>query len=252
MISPGRITTVLMNAAALAIMSFIPASPALAGPFFTAEVRETYEDNVAGLLADNPNVGAVQDNTAPVDDRGGRGSRGRGGGGLDDNPVVTPSPTGAGAPRQGDFATELYASIGASVPVALDTAVIVQASARHTAYFSFDQFDFTIIGASAGVRRRFSEIISVRASVNGKAKDYDNPLRDSTAYGAVLSLSEQFGRFFWLRQFYEYEKNNADSSLYSYTGTQWASGGIRSKRNAFVQRGYSYLRREYESPPRSA
>ena len=251
------------------ITLLIAASPAQAGLFFTAEVRETYEDNVTGLVTDNPNTAISDGNVItqgalPDDNRNrGRGAPtimqppGRGGGEDDVSPgdpslvssAATGTAGGGAAQKDGDFSTELYADIGYLNKIDASTSLSVQASFQHTGYADFDQFDFTIFGISGGVKRRLSNIVSARGSLDLKLKEYDNPLRSGTSVGAKASLTERLGKVLWFREFYGFERNIADSAIYRYDGH---SIGIRAGLDLTalwsVEMGFSYLLREYDEP----
>lgn len=207
----GRTARVFAYVAASATALFLAATPAFAGLFFTAEVREAYEDNVSGLSSDSTSTFSLQ--------------------------------------KQGDFSTELFAELGYSYRVAGGTTLIARASAQHDEYARFGEFDFTVMRVSAGVRQRLTDVFSARLMLNGKAKNYDNPLKDGTSVGATMVLREQFGRSFWLSQFYEFERNKADSTLYRYNGhSVRVRAGYDVTNALLVSAGYSYLRREYDDP----
>jgi hypothetical protein len=257
--------------AILIITLFICASPAFAGFYTTVEVRQTYEDNVAGLVSDNPNTaiddGTVTNQGPATEDNVNRGrgtptimrgedNKGRGGGEKDlppGDPELSTAETGTAGggatQKDNDFSTELYADIGYLNKIDASTSLFVQASFQHTGYADFDQFDFTIFGISGGVKRRLSNIVSARGSLDLKLKEYDNPLRSGTSLGVKASLTERFGKVLWFREFYGFERNIADSAIYRYDGH---SIGIRAGLDLTalwsIEMGYSYLLREYDEP----
>ena len=226
----------------LAVMVLWP-TVAPADLTFSAEVRESYEDNVIGLTADNPNVG--------VDIRGGGGQT-MGGmnlkGRLDNIPGGGSAGTVAGVTRQkGDFSTSLYADIGWDYDLADAAGLLLLVSAEHKAYSTYNEFDFTIGSLSAGVTHQFSEMLTGRIGLNVSRKDFHDSFRDSTAFGATASLKEHLAQAFWLKELLDIEQNKSQSSIYDYTGF---SAGIRAGYDISdlqsVSAGYSYLVRDFK------
>jgi hypothetical protein len=239
-------------AAISTIMLLLAAGHAQAALFFSFEARESYEDNAAGIVTDG----------GGVDDRGGETGRvspmlwlrandeeeRRDRDGERDDLLGA----GGGARAQGDFATELYADIGTLHGLEGDRSLIVMASAQRTAYARFNEFDFTILRLSGGLAQQFTEIVSARLTLNAKAKYYDNPLRDSTAAGLTASLRERLGPSVRLRQFYDFERNSADSAIYSYyRHLIGLSASFDLTPALILDVGYSYLLQDYDEPASS-
>ncbi len=259
-----RIQKFKITALLAVIVTIACAGPAKAEITLGVEVRETYEDNVIGLVADNPNI--VPSSSAAVDTRGGSsGSGGSGPGaptimqknGLDDNPGVTTAGTGTGAGggggradrKKGDFSTNLRADLGLLTDLASDTTLLLRVGLAHTAYSTFNQFNFTIASVSAGISQRFSDVFSGRANLKAASKSYDDALRESSAYGGSLSLRAMITSDVWLRGVYEYEQNTAKSDFYTYQGNSvglWA--GYALTPHATLGLGYSTLARTYKEP----
>jgi hypothetical protein len=159
------------------------------------------------------------------------------------------SPGNTGSQSSGDFSLNLSADIGSSKDVSKDTALFLIGSAEHTAYNTFTEFNSTIGGLSTGVNRKLSETVSTRIAIYGKIKKFEDSQRDGTSYGGNFALKEQISPKFFLKEIYEYEKNHADSSQFSYVGNSigiWA--GFLMAPQTKVSVGYNFLQRDYEDP----
>ena len=141
------------------------------------EVRETYEDNVIGLVADNPNIvstaanaaaGGAAGEVATGDKRGGGGGgralhMRKGGGELNDIPTTVTSTTtttaattaaagaAGGTVTAGDFSTSIGVDAGYLHDLGDITTLLFLASVDHTGYMRYTQFNFTIVSLRAGV-----------------------------------------------------------------------------------------------------
>ncbi len=220
-----------------AIATCLVAAPkASAEMFYDVEVKTIYEDNVIGLLTDK------------------RGGGGMGGGaagpamaavkGMPNN-----SPVNTGSQSSGDFSLNLFADLRGSKEISKDTALFLLGSAEHTAYDTFTEFNSTIGGLSTGVNRKLSDTVSTKIAIYGKIKKFEDSQRDSTSYGGNLGIKEQINPKFFLKEIYEYEKNNADSTQFSYAGNSlsiWA--GLLTTPQTRLSLGYSYLKRDYDEP----
>ncbi len=213
---------------------------ASAGLILDAELRLTYEDNVVGLLSD-------------------QNAAGRGGGAAGPPMTMAMMPpgkgmgpgggTGTGAVSKGDFSTSLFAEGGGYQDVSDAAWVFAKVFAGRTAYDTYTDFDVTFLGAGTGAGVSLGEIATARAMVFGKVKRFGDSSRDSTAFGGNLSLKEKLSSSFWLREFGEYEKNSADSSFFSYTGTKLGiEGGYWIGRTDLLSAGYSHLDQKFDEP----
>ena len=211
--------------------------PANAEMFYDVEIKTIYEDNVIGLLTDKRGGGTTDTSAA--------------------GPVMTSAAVGMGnnAPRntgsqpRGDFSANLFADIGDSRDVSRDTSLFLAASAEHTSYATFTEFDSTIGGLSAGVGTKLSDRVTARTAASGKIKRFEDSQRNSASYGGNLMLKEQITPRLFFKEIYEYEKNNADSPQYSYVGNSisiWA--GFLATPRTRVSLGYNVLRRNYDDP----
>jgi hypothetical protein len=204
--------------------------------YYNIAIKGIYEDNVVGLLSDK---------------RGGyAGMAGTTGGPMVSGAMgMGPAYTGSSSTSNSDTAVDFFADLGASKTIAQDTSLFLTGSAEHLSYGSFTQFNSTIGGLSAGLNKGFGGILTARVAINGLVKRYRDSQRDSSAYGAAVTLKEKLGALFWLKEGYAYEKNNADSALFSYKGNAvnlWAGYVVLPKTTALL--GYNYLVRDYDEP----
>jgi hypothetical protein len=234
--SPAVLSIVIL----FLLAAVIPSTAGAAELTVSAEVSESYEDNVIGLTADNPNVG--------VGNRGGGGLT-MGGMNLKGGMGTIPGGGGAtgGVRRTGDFSTGLYADIGWDHDMTDATGLLILASVEHKAYKTYSEFDFTIGTFSAGVTHQFLESVTGRIAASVSGKDFDGTLRDSTSYGVMASLRERLSAKLWLKETLDFEQNKSRSSIYDYTG---ASAGIKAGYDLSEQQtlsaGYSYLIRDFK------
>jgi predicted porin len=217
---------------------FVPAVQAEI--YYNLEVKGIYEDNVVGLLSDK---------------RGGyAGMAGTAGPGMMSTavgmgPGMGPAYTGSSSSSNSDTSINFFADLGGFRMIAPDTSLFLTGSAEHTSYSSFTQFNSTIGGLSTGINRGFGDVLTARFAINGMIKRYGDSQRDSSAYGATFSLKERLDPVFWLKENYVYEKNDADSPLFTYNGNAvniWA--GYLVTPQATVLAGYNYLVRDYDQP----
>ena len=228
--------------------SFFPAN-VFAGLLLGAELRFTYEDNVVGLLSDQPKGagggGGAPGVTMPMNGIGGMGG-GPMGSGPNNNRYTG---SGSGATQTGDFSATVSAEAGGYQDVGSDVSLFAKAFANGTKYNTFTDLDATIGGVSTGISASLSDSVLARVSVLGEIKRFGDSDRDSTAFGGNLSLKEKLTPSFWLREFGAYEKNHADDPFFSYTGTTIGIGaGYAFTRTTLATIGYSYLIRKFDEP----
>jgi len=211
--------------------------------FYDVAIKGTYEDNVVGLLSDK------RGGTAAVPATTGPGMMGAvmvpgGPGGMGGN-----TPQDTGVQSKSDFSMNLFADIGGSTEIVSGTFAFLIGSAQHTFYNSFTEFDSTIGGLSAGVDKKLGDIVTARLAINGSIKRYRDSVRDSSAFGPAVTFKERFTPSVWLKESYYYEKNNADSALFTYKGNSvgiWAGYLVLPKTTLLL--GYNYLVRDYDEP----
>jgi hypothetical protein len=216
-------------------------SAAQAEIFYDASVKGAYEDNVVGLLSDKRGgyAGMPVTGTGPGAMMAQKQMGGMGGS----------IPQDTGTQSKSDTSINIFADIGVSTKIKPDTSLFLMGGAQHTFYSYFTQFDFTIGGLSTGIYKEFGDVFSGKLAINGAIKNYQDSQRNSTAYGATLSLRERLTPIFWLRETYDYEQNNADSPLFTYTGNSgsiWA--GLSAMPRTTFLLGYNYLVRDYNEP----
>jgi hypothetical protein len=214
---------------------------AQAGIFYNVEVKGIYEDNVIGLLSDKRG-GTAGVTTAPGPGMMSAMSMTTMGG-------QTPQYVGSNTQSNSDTSINLFADLGNSLRIAEDTLFFVAGGVQHTSYSTFTQFDSTIAGLSTGINKGLGDITTARFAINGAIKRYNDSQRNSSAYGANLSLKERLTPSFWLKESYDYEKNDATSSFFSYQGNAasiWA--GYLAVPRATVFLGYNYLVRNFDQP----
>jgi len=149
----------------------------------------------------------------------------------------------------GDFSATLFAEAGGYQDVGRDAEVFAKGFASHTSYDTYTDLNSNIGGVSTGISLILNDLISTRMSVLGKIKSFDDSQRNSTAYAGNFSVKEKLTPLFWLREFGQYEKNSADTSVFSYTGTTIGmDAGYAFTKETRAILGYSYLLQKYDEP----
>lgn len=151
--------------------------------------------------------------------------------------------------KKGDFYTVFSASVGGHKGIGDGTFLFLRANAEGYLYKRYTDLNAAIIGMSGGVYKEFNSVLSATGSLNIKSENFKDSQRSSNAYGGLLNLRQQVHSNLWIKEGYEFAKNKADSSTFSYEAhLLWVGMGysIMPKTTATV--GYSYLRRTYEEP----
>ncbi len=222
------------------------AQRASAGLILGAELRFTYEDNVVGLLSDQqPGRGGTQGIGMSLARKSAAPPPGVGRGGnnryLGTGSAVGQSP--------GDYSISLSAEAGGYTDWGRDTTLFAKGFASHTGYGTYTDLDETDLGGSTGMVVSLSDVVTARLALVGRLKRFGDSNRDSTAYAADAGLKEKLTSRFWLREFVEYEKNDADSAFFSYTGTTIDIGaGYSLLRTTTLTAGGRYLDQKYDEP----
>jgi len=218
---------------------------AVAGLLLNAELRLTYEDNVVGLLSDQQKGGVSTGAAIP----GGMAMTAPGMGGMGSGKNNYTGSSSGSSQSPGDFSATLYAEAGGYRDLGRDAEVFAKGFASHTSYDTYTDLNSNIGGVSTGISLILSDLFSTRVSVLGKIKRFDDSQRNSTAYAGNLSLKEKLTPSLWLREFGQYEKNSADTSVFSYTGTTIGIGaGYALTKKTLAMLGYSYLIQQYDEP----
>jgi hypothetical protein len=210
-----------------------------------AELRFTYEDNVVGLLSDQQRgAGSAGGNT----------QTGMSTHVMKQNPFMGgpggPPYTGKGSGKSpADFYATISAEAGGYKDLGTDVSVFAKGFANHSSYDTYTDLDATIGGVSTGIIASLSDRVTALGSVAGKIKSFGDSQRNSTAYVGSLSLKEKLLPSFWLREYGEYEKNNADAAFFSYAGTKIGIvAGYNPVRKTFLAASYSYLEQKFDEP----
>lgn len=214
-----------------------PALVPAADLFYDAEIKAIYEDNVVGLLTGAQGV------------RGGASGPGMMAGIMGMGGGHSPQNTGSGPGKTSDTELNLFADLGGSTEIASRTSLFIAGSAEHTSYDTFTDLNSNIGGLSTGINMGLGDMLLAKFAINGRLKRYEGPGRDSSAYGATLSFKERFTSAFWLKEVYDYEKNSADSAIFSYKGNSvsvWA--GFLPAPQVTLLLGYNYLARDFDEP----
>jgi hypothetical protein len=227
-----------------------------AGLILDAELRLTYEDNVVGILSDQRGqVSGSGSGLGPMSMRAfGFGGKGNGQGGYNGSGSGTGTGTGTGSTTDsslspGDYSATLFAEVGGYLDVGKSSSLFAKGFAEHTSYETYTDLDATIGGISVGMSTSFTEILSSSLSIFGKVKRFGDSARDGNSFGGTLSLRQRFTPSFWLREFGEYERNDANDPFFNYDGTRiGATAGYSLTQKTLVLLGYSYLLREYDEP----
>jgi len=234
---------IYINIICFALFLYLYSAPAAqAGIYYDAEIKGTYEDNVVGLLSDKR--GGTAGITTTASNPGMMSAMSMTGMGGHTPPYV-----GSSTQSNSDTSISLFADLGSFTRIAEDTLWFVTGSAQHTWYSYYTEFDSTIGGLSTGIDQGLGNITTARFAINGAIKRYNDSQRNSSAYGANISLKERLNNAFWLRESYDYEKNDATSAFFTYQGNAasiWA-GYLVAPRTA-VLFGYNYLVRNYDEP----
>ena len=229
----------------LILCLFVFPGNVFAGLILDAELRITYEDNVVGLLSDQQKGGM----STGAGTTGGTTMLASGMGGMGGGKNNYTGSSSGSSQSPGDFSATLYAEAGGYHDVGRDAEVFAKGFASHTSYDTYTDLNSNIGGVSTGIIIILSDIISTRVSALGKIKRFDDSQRNSTAYAGNLSLKEKLTPSFWLREFGQYEKNGADTSVFSYTGTTIGlDAGYAITKKTLATLGYNYLVQKYDEP----
>jgi hypothetical protein len=228
---------------AIFILSAYPAN-VFAGLILGAELRLTYEDNVVGLLSDQQrgasSGGGTMTSMHAMGQPGGMGHPG--------GPPYLGSGSGTNK-SPADFYATLAAEAGGYKDLGTDVSVFAKGFANHSSYDYYTDLDATIGGIGTGVVLSVTDKITAGATLAGKIKRFGESQRDSTAYEGTLSLKEKLLPSLWLREFGNYEKNDAEAAVFSYAGTRIGiSAGYTPARRTLLTAGYNYLVEKYEEP----
>jgi hypothetical protein len=159
---------------------------------------------------------------------------------------INGSPADAG--RVGDFYTTLFVVAGGYREVTEEkTYAVLKGGIERYSYNKYDALNAVIGTVSAGLYHISGEVLTSYIAVKAKGKDFEDKDRDSSSLGAAIEFKQRLTDTFWLKEAYEYERNDARSTLFTYgahSAGVWA--GVTSAPRAFFGVGYSYLYRRYD------
>jgi opacity protein-like surface antigen len=229
----------------LVLLPAVCISSAQAEIFYDLGMKGIYEDNVVGLLSDRSGrTGTTMYSTGStrITARALAGP-GSGPGGHQ------AADTGSSSTKSSDTSVDFFAVLGGSFPVSGDLSVFLSGNAELVSYSTFTLYNATLGGLSVGFDRRFGAILTARLAATGAVKRFEDDLRNASSYCGALQFKERLHPSLWLKQGFTYEKNSADSPLYSYSGSSagiWA--GYVAAAPVTLIAGYTYLQRRYDEP----
>jgi hypothetical protein len=226
---------------------------AAAGLILDAGLRFAYEDNVVGLLSDQQG-GVVSGKNQYNGNRSatlGAYGYGNGNGGYpNSNPTSTASPAFTHSNESpADYSTTLSAEVGWFTSLGRSSTVFIKGFALHQAYGTHTFLDTTQGGMGAGVGTDKAKNIVLNISAFGTMRTFEDKLRNSSAYGGNMALKEHITPSLRFRQFADYELNDADNALFSYSGISGGVGleyGFSTK--TMLTLGCNYLVRKFDEP----
>ena len=151
--------------------------------------------------------------------------------------------------KKGDFYTVLSASLGGNKRIGEGTFLFLRANAEGDLYKRYSDLNSAIVGMNGGVFKEFNRVFSATGSLTIKRENFEDSQRSSNAYGGLLNLRQQVHPSLWIKEGYEFEKNKACSSIFSYEAHfLWVGMGYSILPKTTATLGYSYLQRTYEEP----
>lgn len=151
--------------------------------------------------------------------------------------------------KQGDFYTALSVSAEAEKGIGPKTSLFARGDVGQYLYARYDDLNLSTAGIAAGLKREFGPVLSGELTLGGRIRKYNDDDRDSAAVSAGLALRQQISFRSWLREYYEFEQNSADSGFFSYDGhLAGISAGYLLNPQTLATAGYSYLTRSYDEP----
>ena len=213
------------------------------GLILDVELRGMYEDNVVGILSDQQQASMAANGLPAVSSTAGAAKQGPGGPG-NSSPYL-----GSSSKTYGDYSLVIAADLGLTAPVTLDTALFMIGSVENASYNRYSDFNSTIAGVNAGFTMSLGPVFLIKSLAFARIKEFGDPERDSSSYGGIIELKQRLSPRFCIREAYEFEKNNADTAYFSYTGHAGRAGlGYTLAESWMLNLGYTYLIREYKEP----
>lgn len=162
---------------------------------------------------------------------------------------ITAASSAADIDKRGDFYSVLSASLGGYYGISANTYLVLKGDAGGYLYSKYTDLNAAVIGINGGIYRDVTDRVAIQLTLKGKRKEFKDSRRSSVSYGGSIEVKEQVSPRFWLKQGYEFEKNDADNALFTYRGHflgAWAGYMVFPKTT--VTGGYSYLSLKYDEP----
>lgn len=151
--------------------------------------------------------------------------------------------------KGGDYYSALTASLGRYHGIGSNTYLFLKASADGYIYSKYTDLNSIVVGINGGIYKDFTDRVAAQITLKGKKNEFKDSRRSGVAYGASVEIKEQVSPRFWLKQEYEFEKNDADEALFTYRGHflgVWAGYIVFPKTS--LTGGYSFLSINYREP----
>jgi len=125
---------------------------------------------------------------------------------------------------------------------------IGQIGALSSTYNQFDNLDSSALVTSAGLYQQLSPTWSGQITGRGFIRNTKQDDRDSDGLGGTLEIKKQLSQTLWIKGVVDYEDSKANLTTFSYTGkTYGVNLGYLPLKDTFVNLGYSYSKRDFES-----
>lgn len=224
-----------------------------------AELLVTAQDNIVGLLsgggdaAGTGTMGGMQAASVLQAISGPGTGRGFGGGSGTGTADGSGKYLGAGSLSPSDLSVTLRAELGGFVDAGDSLSFFGKGFAERTNYQEYTVYDQSVAGVSAGMAAYLGYHFSARITGFTEIRRYDNdPDRDSTILGGVISLKQFLGRSFSLRESAGYDASSATYEEFSYRGpTYGLKAGYDATEELYLTTGYRFQSRRYQDVSRT-
>lgn len=162
---------------------------------------------------------------------------------------ITSTSSAADIDKRGDFYSVLSASLGGYYGIGSNTYLLLKGDADGYLYGKYTDLNALVVGIDVGVYKDITDRLALQLTLKGKKKEFKDSRRSSFSYGGSIEMKGQISPRFWLKQGYEFEKNDADDALFTYGGHfvgAWAGYMVFPKTT--LTGGYSYLSLKYDEP----
>lgn len=159
-----------------------------------------------------------------------------------------------GVGRDDDEEADRFVSAASSLVyyTALDAAkttyFVGQVGAISNRYDRYDILDNSAFILSGGLYRQLNVDWSGQISVRGGQRQTEHSSRDTDSVGFTLEIKNQLTPQLWVKLVGDIEDANAQLDYFSYTGTSVGlTLGYRLLANTFVNGGYTYTERDFDT-----